>query len=502
MNYPDRPYAMEYDPESKPERHKNGHHWAVVTGFSCFMVIGVVGIVSALIIQSSRRANPAPGTESPTFAPSTNAEAIFKKLLSTSVGDGVYEENSYLERAANWIISDDPLALTPLDSTVVQRYLLALLYFSTTDNLSQEWRSCNPPLSTDTANCSFQLLFRQEDDTLTFQDMPSLRWLSGESECIWAGVTCDQGNVVGIELAGQNLTGTLVSELAALPYLQSLSLHYNEFSGSIPVEYAGMRYMVNLELQGNQLSGTIPSEFYKVDILQQLNVAENLLTGTVSTFVGQLTNLKGLHVGNNNLEGTIPTEIGKLEFLTHTRWNHNSFVGRVPSEIAQLTNLQELWLQGNDLTDRLPSQLSALTVLEDLQLYENQFNGPIPEGIYDMRALLRLELSNNALTGTLSTSVGRLQQLTDFRVARNKLVGTIPSQLSSLTNLRIVWLHLNQFDGDVPDVICSIVGKGFLEYLNADCGPDENPSNPCGCCTGCCDRSTQLCLLTKNAISN
>ena len=531
MKYFDRPYAVEYDPESKPELRNNRHHWKVVTGFCCFMLVGVVGIISALIVQSSKRASPGSGTESPTSAPSTNAEAVFKKLLSTAVGDGVYEANTYLERAANWIILEDPLALGPFDPTLLQRYLLAVLYFSTTDNLSHEWRSCNAPMNTDTGNCSFQLLFRQEDDTVTFQDVPSSRWLSGQSECIWAGVTCDQGHVVGIELgtylsgrnyvvllnalsnaffpflcphrpAGQNLTGTLVSELAALPYLQSLSLHYNEFSGTIPDEYAGMRYMVNLELQGNQLSGTIPSEMYKVDILQQLNVAENLLTGTVSTLVGQLTNLKGLHVGNNYLGGTIPTEIGLLEFLTNTRWNHNTFVGSMPSEIGQLTNLQELWLQGNSLTGGLPSQLSTLKALEDLQLYENQFNGTIPDGLFDMLALLRLELSSNALTGTVSTRIGRLQQLTDFRVARNKLVGTIPLQLSSLNKLRIVWLHINHFDGEVPQVICNIVGKGFLEYLNADCGPEENPANPCVCCTGCCDRSTEICLLTKNAISN
>jgi hypothetical protein len=199
MNYPDRPYAMEYDPESKPERHKNGHHWAVVTGFSCFMVIGVVGIVSALIIQSSRRANPAPGTESPTFAPSTNAEAIFKKLLSTSVGDGVYEE--LVSRARSQLdhigrsLGADSIGLHCC-TTIPSRFIVLFHHRQLISGMAL----VQPPLSTDTANCSFQLLFRQEDDTLTFQDMPSLRWLSGESECIWAGVTCDQGNVVGIEL--------------------------------------------------------------------------------------------------------------------------------------------------------------------------------------------------------------------------------------------------------------------------------------------------------------
>jgi hypothetical protein len=116
-----------------------------------------------------------------------------------------------------------------------------------------------------------------------------------------------------------------------------------------------------------------------------------------------------------------------------------------------------------------------------------------------LKNLLRLELSDNALTGTISTRIGLLRLLTDFRVRRNKLTGTIPLQLGSLNALRIMWLHMNLLEGAVPENVCNNVGPGFLEFLNADCGPEENPATPCACCTGCCDRVTEICLLTANA---
>jgi Leucine-rich repeat (LRR) protein len=113
--------------------------------------------------------------------------------------------------------------------------------------------------------------------------------------------------------AGQNMTGTLPVEVTYHPFLQSLSLQYNDFSGSIPVEYARMmHYLINLDVHGNQLSGSIPNDIYENNILELIILGENHLTGTISTLIGQLTPLKGLHVDHNRLEGSTPEEIGKL----------------------------------------------------------------------------------------------------------------------------------------------------------------------------------------------
>ena len=129
---------------------------------------------------------------------------------------------------------------------------------------------------------------------------------------------------------GQRLQGTLPTEIGALPFLQSISFPYNDFSGTIPSEYGSLRHLLNLEVHGNLLSGQIPEEFFDQtgNSLVAFNVGDNLLTGTLSTGIGYLRDLKGLHIFDNNLKGAFPTEIGRLGFLSYTRISGNEFTGK------------------------------------------------------------------------------------------------------------------------------------------------------------------------------
>mmetsp|Transcript_26612 Transcript_26612/g.61916 ORF Transcript_26612/g.61916 Transcript_26612/m.61916 type:complete len:185 (+) Transcript_26612:415-969(+) len=120
--------------------------------------------------------------------------------------------------------------------------------------------------------------------------------------------------------AGQNITGTLPTELTALPFLQSINLYFNDFTGSIPVEYA-IRDLAQIQLQGNHLTGTIPSEFWTLSRLQAFNVGENMLSGTISTHLGLLTELRSLHTVDNMFTGPFPTEIGNLKYLSKVFWS-------------------------------------------------------------------------------------------------------------------------------------------------------------------------------------
>jgi hypothetical protein len=57
------------------------------------------------------------------------------------------------------------------------------------------------------------------------------------------------------------------------------------------------------------------------------------------------------------------------------------------------------------------------------------------------------------------------------------------------TNLGLAWFHYNLFEGDVPFEICAnVLPNGVLEFLQADCGPEDNPAQECACCSACCDR--------------
>ena len=333
---------------------------------------------------------------------------------------------------------------------------------------------------------------------------------------------------------GQNIAGTLPTELAALSFLQSISLPFNDFTGTLPVDYARMKHLQILEVHGNNLEGSIPVEYWSANALQRFNVGENMMTGTLSSEVGLLTNLTGLYVYKNMFTGSLPAEIGSLgnlcefvrgatENITHSnvwtayaRFNENGFVGTIPSELGELVQLHELWLQVNSFTGTVPTTLGSLkdslcksvrpscrvrvpltwvfSFTADIRLGENRFSGTIPEEFYSLTLLWRADLQQNRFDGTFSTSIGQLTNMQIIRVSRNQLY---PVQLANIAGLRLAWLHLNLFTGSVPDQYCLNRGPGFLEFLSSDCGPPGVKATPCACCTSCCDRSSRVCVLQQ-----
>lgn len=200
-----RPEAYYYDEADRGSliMSNKRRHWCIIVGCGLAMFVGVLSIIMALVIQSTMGPNIDASqmvTTAPTGSPSTGAEAIFMNEMSAIVGDGVFKENSYLGRAANWMMNDDPKGLGPFDPTFLQRFILVVIYFSTTSTMGGTWQTCNPPGTEEDTSCSFGVLIRQEDDSLGYQYQRSFRWLSAESECVWAGVTCDEGRVNSISL--------------------------------------------------------------------------------------------------------------------------------------------------------------------------------------------------------------------------------------------------------------------------------------------------------------
>ena len=86
------------------------------------------------------------------------------------------------------------MQLPPDAPNLIQRFVLAEFYFSTT--VRGPWRSCNPPTvgSNETHECDFQLL-QWSWPELVFDAVPSNRWLGKTHECEWAGITCEKESV-------------------------------------------------------------------------------------------------------------------------------------------------------------------------------------------------------------------------------------------------------------------------------------------------------------------
>jgi hypothetical protein len=165
----------------------------------------------------------------------TNETTTTPSTLAEPTSPWVLDPTTPLYHALHWILDHDPRHIDPDDPFLNQRFLLALFYFST----SQEgpWLSCNPvftgssiyysssssssssSLSLETINsnttngstnntnrsnndgdfCLFQALI--DVFPHRYNSVPAYRWLTGQHECQWVGVQCDDfDRVKGLEL--------------------------------------------------------------------------------------------------------------------------------------------------------------------------------------------------------------------------------------------------------------------------------------------------------------
>jgi hypothetical protein len=517
------PAAIEYDPDSKPPLIKNRRfRLYIISGILLFVIVIITVILGVVVFKKQ----PGYGaSDAPSLAPTSTMDAKYYQQFAQVLGynDWSFTSDSPQGAAAQWIIEEDARNLDVDNETLTQRYLLAVFFYTTTQNGALSWRSCSPdPFDSTIAECNFQFYTILDNDTVSYVPEPSFRWMSGVDECSWAGIICNERNVLiaiqlgkclaspnreelyslthycfAVDSVGQNITGTIPTELAAFPLIQSLSLAFNQLTGTLPITFAlpdSARQLLNLEVHGNYLTGTIPSEYFQATGLQNLNIGQNLLTGTLSTEIGRLTNLKGFHAFDNMLNGTFPTEIGRLEYLSFTRHQENQYTGTIPSELSELILLQELWMYSNQFTGTIPTELGKARSMVDLELNWNKLTGTIPTEIYQWTSLSVLDLFQNYLNGTIATEIGLLTNMKLLRLSRNAFTGTIPSEIVNLTVMELAWFHSNQFVGSVPSGLCKFVPKPLM-ILQSDCFPDGSSPNPCDCCTACCNRDTEICLV-------
>lgn len=179
--------------------------------------------------------------------------ALKNVLLSISDESELSRPNSPQQRALLWLADNDELKLGPKSTNLVQRYVLSVLFFSTTE---LQWHR-------------------------------ELNWLASVHECEWkaeGGVrscTQDKQEVTDISL-WNNLKGTIPREIGQLTKLQVLYLARNQLYGTIPSEIGKLTDLTYLGLQHNRLSGTIPAEYMGNMLkLRTVYLEKNDFTGTI-----------------------------------------------------------------------------------------------------------------------------------------------------------------------------------------------------------------------------
>jgi len=194
-------YALEYDPDSKPPLHQNRRFRLYGIGGVILVVLLVAILVTGLVTAGNKKVKSLEGlppTPPPTDAPTTALESQYRNFFASEVSPMVLVEGTPLWQAAEWIINDDPMALSPTASNLLQRFLLAFFYFHTSRD--GEWRSCGYVPGEDT--CVFAVFKRDEEDKIFYEDRAGgVRWLSGRDECKWEGVNCFEGfDIISLEL--------------------------------------------------------------------------------------------------------------------------------------------------------------------------------------------------------------------------------------------------------------------------------------------------------------
>ena len=180
------PAAIEYDPDSKPPIYKN-RRFRFYFAAAAFLLVAIGVSVALGVTSSSNDATP-----SPTPAPTSLREAlgIQDQLISVVGETSIDDSNSPHAKAGEWLINQDPQELAPEADNLIQRYLLAVFYFATTEN--KPWLSCNKP-SDGEPLCNFTKL-TQVFPEIEYENITWTRWLSDSHECEWAGVFCDEFN--------------------------------------------------------------------------------------------------------------------------------------------------------------------------------------------------------------------------------------------------------------------------------------------------------------------
>ena len=213
----------------------------------------------------SQNPTSTPTTQSPTSTPTLAQCGISEEdrtdrilaLLAQEVIDGsvLLDMTTPQGLATDWILNQDGAVTCPDDPKFLQRWVLAVMYYSTGGD---EWIQCSAnPLATD--DCGSAL-----------PNVGATRFLSSGSECEWAGISCIDDCVTEIEFEENNLNGIIPTEIGLLSDLAVWGMERGGLTSTIPTEVGLLTKLIFLDLDFNQLTGSLPSELFTITALTQL----------------------------------------------------------------------------------------------------------------------------------------------------------------------------------------------------------------------------------------
>lgn len=314
-------------------------------------------------------------------------------------------------------------------------------------------------------------------------------WGSDADPCTWHGITCVTDLISIIDLADNNLQGTIPPELFCLNKLEKLSMSDNILKSTIPSNIGNLAELKELSLGVNDLTGQIPPLLMILDKLEDVRLAHNQFTGHIPLNYKTQLGLQYIDISDAQLDGMIPSEIGELKSLRHLSLENNKLSGTVPLELGDVTKLTILNIGNNNLKGNVPQSIFELPDLEILDFSTNELIGHLPkalnrktketgkDGIIVQNNLQYIQLYDNQITGMIPTEMGNLDKLKTLSLSSNQLSGNIPTELGKLNNIIELFLNDNSLTGIVPLEVCELK----IEFLNTDYNANLKKCEPEKC---------------------
>ncbi|XP_024516304.1 probable LRR receptor-like serine/threonine-protein kinase IRK [Selaginella moellendorffii] len=259
-----------------------------------------------------------------------------------------------------------------------------------------------------------------------------------------------------LNLAENDLGGTLPSSIGSMKALRRLYLHNNNLQGALPPTLGGCFNLSTIDLSSNNFSGAIPDEIFELE-LESLALAMNSFSGGLPAALSSSNSssackvIQSLDLSRNSLEGEIPPQVSGCQHLRSLNLGQNGLSGNIPEElVAGLSELSSLDLGSNFLTGYIPRSFGGSPSLETLKLDDNALVGIIPEELGNCSSLRYLDLSQNNLTGGIPVELADLSSLQSLDLSSNHLTGQIPTSFAQLQNLSLFNVSHNSLAGPIP----------------------------------------------------
>eukprot|EP00300_Choanocystis_sp_HF-7_P013121 c18164_g1_i1.p1 GENE.c18164_g1_i1~~c18164_g1_i1.p1 ORF type:complete len:1118 (-),score=246.16 c18164_g1_i1:82-3255(-) len=248
----------------------------------------------------------------------------------------------------------------------------------------------------------------------------------------------DQLVVLDAEKTG--IRGDL-APLSRLISLEQLVLNDNHLSGEVP-DLAVMSRLVTLNLARNELVGSIGDGLGRLRHLESVQLQRNMFKGEFPSLNASALSLRQLILDQNSFSGDLGW-IGNAKRLRQLQLFANQFSGTLPSNLASLTELVVLNVCKNRLGGDFPP-LRGQTALRVLLLHDNQFGGgldSLPDTIFERNSSVKTDEQNSYSNILLLT--------------QNRFSCELPRSSQQVGSGRTDWLFRlvalgNAFDDDIP----------------------------------------------------